>query len=621
MNAKRMTRWYTYLALLVIMGLLLSSGGAALAARPAGAGERVDVFIGFHSEPGPAEQALVRGVGGDIRYSYWLVPAIAASIPEAAVSALQRNPNVTVIEPVIEVYAVDYAVELDNTWGVKRIQVGAVHPDYMGTNVKVAVIDSGIDYMHSDLETNYAGGWNYVDGNDDPMDDNGHGTHVAGTVAALRNSVGVVGAAPEAALYALKVLGADGGGSYDDVIAALQWAVENDIQVTNNSYGSSGDPGTLVKNAFDNAYTAGILNVCAAGNSGNPAGRGDNIIYPARYDSCIAVAASDSKDKRASFSSTGPDVELIAPGVSINSTVPGGGYAAWSGTSMASPHVAGVAALAWAANPSLTNQELRAILQETAEELGLSANHQGYGLVRADLAVAAVGEVSPPEPEDPVTDIAITEINAPSPVVQGDNVIVSVTVANVGNQDVTDDITVSLTYDYDSTSVVIGTQTINDGLVAGDSVTLSFSWETNDVETGEYTLTASHDFEDDDSANNSESITVSVNGPSDAETMHVADLDGWSELKGRSGRWEAFVTVTIQDADGNPVSDATVHGAWSEATTGNVLGATGSGGTVTFSTGNMSSGASVTFEVTDVTHGTLQYDPLGNTETSITITK
>jgi len=354
---------------------------------------KVRVFIGFTQRPGPPEEAMVRGLGGEIRYTYHLVPAIAATIPETAIDALQRNPNVTRIEPVIKVYAID--AELDNAWGVKRIGAGTVHDGgNKGAGVKVAIIDSGIDYTHPDLDANYVSGYDFVNGDDDPMDDNGHGTHVAGTVAAEDNGEGVVGVAPAANLYALKVLDASGSGSYDDVIAALQWCMDKGIQVTNNSYGSPRDPGTLVKEAFDNAYAAEILNVCAAGNSGNPPGKGDNIIYPARYESCIAVAATDQSDTRASWSSTGSDVELSAPGVDIYSTYPGG-YVTKSGTSMASPHVAGTAALVWVAYPNWSNVEVRAQLQKTADDLGAAGwdSKYGYGLV--DAAEAA-GVTSPP---------------------------------------------------------------------------------------------------------------------------------------------------------------------------------------------------------------------------------
>lgn len=178
-------------------------------------------------------------------------------------------------------------------------------------------------------------GWDFVNNDADPFDDNGHGTHVAGTIAAADNGSGVVGVAPEATLYALKVLDQSGSGVFSNVIAAVQLAVDLGIQVTNNSYGSTQDPGSLVQAAFDNAAAAGMLHVAAAGNSGNCLGTGDSVLFPARYGSVIAVAATDQADVSPCFSSTGPTVELAAPGVSINSTAPGGGYQVLSGTSMA----------------------------------------------------------------------------------------------------------------------------------------------------------------------------------------------------------------------------------------------------------------------------------------------
>jgi subtilisin family serine protease len=129
------------------------------------------------------------------------------------------------------------------------------------------------------------------------------------------------------------------------VIAAMQWAVDHGAQVTNHSYGSTEDPGVTVLQAFANAEAEGLLHVAAAGNTGTCEGTGDSVLFPARYAAVIAVAATDALDRSPCFSSTGPDVELSAPGVAVNSTTPGGGYQVFSGTSMASPHVAGVAAL------------------------------------------------------------------------------------------------------------------------------------------------------------------------------------------------------------------------------------------------------------------------------------
>ncbi len=360
------------------------------------------VFVGFMERPGKAEEAIVAKAGGKVKYRYNLVAAIAATVPEAAIDGLLRSPKVSYIELDDVVYAIN--AELDNSWGVKRISAGSVHDGgNKGQGVKIAVIDSGIDYNHPDLSANYAGGYDFVNKDNDPFDDNGHGTHVAGTVAAVVNNAGVVGVAPEAWLYVLKVLNASGSGNYSDIVAALQWAVNNGMDITNNSYGSSSNPGITVEQAFDNAYNAGLLHVAAAGNSGNTRGTGDNVIYPARYATVIAVAATDKTDKRASFSSTGTAVELAAPGVSINSTLPGGGYASWNGTSMASPHVAGTAALVLSGgvadsnNNGRINDEVRQILTATADDLGNAGRDAwyGFGLVNA-LAAAVV--LPPPSP-------------------------------------------------------------------------------------------------------------------------------------------------------------------------------------------------------------------------------
>jgi hypothetical protein len=367
-----------------------------------------DVLISFRQIPGPNERALVRAAGGVIKYSYHLVPGIAASVPEAAIDGLSHNPNVTMIEDDMTVYAVD--AELDHCWGVERIGAGTVHAGgNTGAEVKVAIIDSGIDYTHPDLNANYVDGYDFVNGDADPMDDHGHGTHCSGIVAAEDNGTGAVGVAPDADLYGLKVLAANGSGSYGNVVAALEWAMSHGIQVTSNSYGSSGYPGSLVEYTFNLAANSyGIINVCAAGNSGNTAGTGDNMIYPARFDSCIAVAATTNTvgDLRASFSSTGQQMELAAPGAGIYSTVPGGGYESWSGTSMACPHVSGVVALMISAGVT----DIRATLAETAEDLGDPGwdPQYGYGLVNA---VAAVGGSSGSTNNPPVANYQSLETN------------------------------------------------------------------------------------------------------------------------------------------------------------------------------------------------------------------
>ena len=222
-------------ALFAVAALLVGVAGVGpLVSEAANASEKIDVFIGFNQTPGASEQALVRAFGGEISHSYHLVPAIAASIPESAIAGLSRNPNVTDVEPDGTVYAVD--AELERTWGVERIGSGDVHDGgNKGTGVKIGIIDSGIDYLHLDLDGVYAGGEDFVENDGDPVDVYGHGTHVAGTACAEDNVSGVVGVAPECALYSLRVLNDSGSGSWSNVIAALEWAVDNGIQVTNNS--------------------------------------------------------------------------------------------------------------------------------------------------------------------------------------------------------------------------------------------------------------------------------------------------------------------------------------------------------------------------------------------------
>jgi subtilisin len=366
---------------------------------------KVDVLIAFKQIPGPSEAALINAHGGKINRSFTLVPAVAATIPQKALDALSKNPNITTIEPDGLFYAIN--TELNNTWGVKHIGSGEVHDiGNLGAGVKVAVIDSGIDYSHSDLGGCLGtgclvlGGYDFVNNDGDPMDDNGHGTHVAGTISALRNDVGVVGVAPEATLYGYKVLNASGSGSYSYVIAALEKALEDGVQITNNSYGSSGDPGSIVKAAFDNSAAAGILHIAAAGNNGNTAGKSDSVNYPARWDSVMAVAATNTSDNRTSWSSTGPAVEISAPGASINSTILNGNYGTMSGTSMASPHVAGVAALVMATGTTNAS-DVRQILNSTALDLG-NPNHYGSGLINAPAAVSI--PPTDPDPIDPPTE-------------------------------------------------------------------------------------------------------------------------------------------------------------------------------------------------------------------------
>jgi subtilisin family serine protease len=227
-------------------------------------------------------------------------------------------------------------------------------------------------------------------------ENNNHGTHVAGTIVAADDDAWVIGVAPGAQLYAVKTLTGAGSGDWSAVIAGLEWAVDHGVQVANHSYGDSANPGTLVAQAFANSAAAGILHVAAAGNSGNCLGTGNNIGYPAKYVDVIAVGATDELDGRACFSSTGSALELAAPGDWIVSTYLNNDFGIASGTSMASPHVAGAAALVMSAGV-LNPTQVRNLLTSTAQDLGAPGRDKlfGFGLVNVAAAVAAAGPVPP----------------------------------------------------------------------------------------------------------------------------------------------------------------------------------------------------------------------------------
>ncbi len=248
--------------------------------------------------------------------------------------------------------------------------------------VRVAVLDSGIDLDHADLWV--TGDVSFVAGAVDGDDDNGHGTMVAGIIAALDNGVGITGVAPGVELYAVKVLDSAGHGTGTSILGGIEWAIDNEMQVIVMSFGSAMSLPRAVGRALDRASQAGIVLVAGAGNNGDLG----IVSAPANHDAVIAVGAADRSGERADFSGTGADLELLAPGSGIVSTYRGGGYAIGSGTSLAAPYVAGIAALLIAAGVG-DGDTVRKILGETARDLGMPGRDDltGYG-----LAVAAMLE-------------------------------------------------------------------------------------------------------------------------------------------------------------------------------------------------------------------------------------
>ncbi|PIR18915.1 MAG: peptidase S8 [Elusimicrobia bacterium CG11_big_fil_rev_8_21_14_0_20_64_6] len=300
-----------------------------------------------------------------------LAPAAAAPFEFGAANAILAR--IAELKPTV-------TADPEQPWGIRRVNAEAAwtSPRGQGQGTAIAIIDTGISRTHPDLVGVVIGGFNALDPKNPGKwdDDQGHGSHVAGTIAGKRDGKGVVGVAPLAKLYAVKVLDADGNGGFSDVIAGIEWAASHGIKVANMSLGAD-EGSTALKRAVTAANKAGLLIVAAAGNSGGPVG------FPANYPEALAIAASDIKDGVAEFSSRGPEVDFIAPGVNVKSVNMAGGWEELSGTSMATPHVAGLAVLAVARGAS-TPAAIRAMLRRAATPLpSLSSEFQGLGMIDA----------------------------------------------------------------------------------------------------------------------------------------------------------------------------------------------------------------------------------------------
>jgi subtilisin family serine protease/subtilisin-like proprotein convertase family protein len=354
-----------------------------------------------------------------------------------AITYYSALPGVTAAEP-------DYVVQVERTpndpgysqlYAMSKISAPTAWDTTTGSgNFVVAVIDSGVDYNHPDLnanmwrnpgEVNGDGidndgnglvddfyGANFIGTNTgNPFDDNGHGTHVAGTIGAVgNNGVGVAGVNWGVKIMALKFLSASGSGSTSDAVEALNYAVANGAKVSNNSWGGGGYSSTLF-NAIQAAQAKGHIFVAAAGNSNVNIDTSPS--YPASYNlaNVVAVASTTSTDARSSFSNYGvTTVDIAAPGSGIVSTTPNNTYSNFSGTSMASPHVAGAIALYWDANPTATATEVIDRLKATADTVsGLTSVVQGGKRLNVG---ALIGVTSPPSPPPPPADLTGARVTA-----------------------------------------------------------------------------------------------------------------------------------------------------------------------------------------------------------------
>ena len=360
----------------------------------ASADDPVELNVGFD---GPAGKQAAADAAVEVTREFGF-DAMTIRAPPEAIEGLENNPNVRYVEENGRMHALGQTTP----YGIEQVDADEViDGGTTGDGVSVSIIDTGIDPQHETLDANLGEGWAAVSAAcqddcdsswtcaaneirtcyEDWDDDQDHGTHVAGTAGAADDGNGVLGVAPGATLHGVKVLDCCGSGDFSDIAAGIEWSADQGHDVINMSLG--GGESDAVNDACDYAAQQGVVIVAAAGNDGPSE---DTVSYPAAHEEVIAVSATDENDDIAEFSSRGPEVEIAAPGADVLSAVARDDYEELSGTSMASPHVAGAAAQVIASG--ITDREdVRQRLKDTADDVGLDDTEQGAGRLNVADAV------------------------------------------------------------------------------------------------------------------------------------------------------------------------------------------------------------------------------------------
>jgi len=375
------------LLLLILFSIFVSST-LAVNARSL---DKVSVIVRFKEK---IDHRPITKAHGRISNTYHAIPAVAAEIPAVAIENLRKNPKIAYVEfdqsryvqgKIIQGKPGSVQPSQVLPWGVDRIDAEKIWRKNEGEGVNVAIIDTGIDPDHPDLVDSIEGVFSAIPPNPDTVDDHyGHGTHVAGTIAAVNNEVGVIGVGPQIDLWIIR---ASAGGilKLSDLLEAYQFCIDswfdsdpnNNIQVISMSYG--GGYSQAEEDMLQTAWNNGIILVAAAGNEAS------DVIYPAALPNVIAVSAMNMEDEITWWSNRGEEIDLAAPGSRITSTYLRGTYATWSGTSMAAPHVSAAAALAIARHSKMSSEEIVQLLFDKAEDLGEPGFdiYYGHGLIDA----------------------------------------------------------------------------------------------------------------------------------------------------------------------------------------------------------------------------------------------
>jgi thermitase len=435
------------------------------------------LIVGFNASKGQDLIETVKNEGANVSEVITVkgkIQALAVDVPCGYAlffaQKLRNRDGVNYVEPDARMNASQLPNDPSwpSQWGPKKIEADWAWNTTIGSSdILVAIVDTGIDYTHEDITPNYLPlGYDWTNNDSDPMDDHGHGTHCAGIVAAkLNNGVGIAGLA-QVRLLAEKVLTGEGWG-YDSWVAqGVIHATDQGANIISMSLGGSYSAllGDAVKYAQDN----GVLVVAAAGNDDS-----EGESYPAGYDKVMAVSATDASDNLAWFSNFGDWIDIAAPGVDVYSSILDNSYASWSGTSMACPHVAGVAALAWSVYPSCTADQIALILENTADDLGEVGfdEYFGHGRVNARKAVGLLEH-----------DLGIVSWLHASRLDPGQLGRFNATVMNYGTSD---EANVVVQFFVNGSLIDSATIDFIDGFC--ESKTVNFSWDTTTL--GSYNVT------------------------------------------------------------------------------------------------------------------------------------
>ncbi len=582
-------------AIVLVLGSLVASVGPAGASPapqdPAAQYASDSLLVKFKADTPAADKANARAaVQGQLAREYSIVPGlenlrlpVGAIGVEKAIDILSHLPSVEYAEPDYVVFAIkspdDPYFANGTLWGMNKISAPTAWDTTTGSaSVVVADIDTGIDYNHPDLKANVwpDKGWNFITNSPDPYDDNGHGTHTAGTIGAVgNNGIGVVGVNWNVEIMALKFLNRSGSGYTSDAIAALEYAVDKGVKVSNNSWGASG---------FDKPLCDAIASVAdrhlfiaAAGNSSADVDSTDFSPAVCPSANVITVAATDRYDALAYFSNYGATtVDLAAPGVSILSTYPRNRYAYMDGTSMAAPHVAGVAALLWSVNPNLSVAQVKSAILDNVDKVGgLSGKVLTGGRLNA---AAAVGSVAPPPSGTPAapTGLSATAIST-----------------SQINLSWADNATNETGYYVERCQGATCSNFTQIDVLGANATSYNNTGLTANT-TYNYRVRAYNASGNSGYSNTAGATTQAATG----NTMHLAGLTGLSIVQ-TSTKWKAQVAATVHDGNDGALAGVTVNGTWSDGATGTASCVTGTDGKCAITKVNLKT-ASVKFTVTSL---------------------